>query len=102
MPRLIDRLLFNIPAAARLRGMNISVALTVAPMLAMLTLVLAACARDANTDAQRLPMTIRGVVNGASGPVADAVVQLQGSDVRIYAARPGSGWALGNHRHRLG
>lgn len=60
------------------------------PMLAVFAYVLVACARDANSDGQRLPMTIRGVVRSEAGPVSDAIVQLQGTTVRTTSDSNGA------------
>lgn len=60
-------------------------------VLPAILVVLAACAEQAGHESTaRLPATISGVVNGAGGPAAGAIVQVQGTPNQVRTAADGT------------
>jgi hypothetical protein len=66
-------------------------------VLPALLAVLAACADQAGLDSSaRLPTTVSGVVKNANGPVANAIVQVQGTSNQTTTAQDGTFTLHGN------
>jgi hypothetical protein len=70
---------------------NLPLALSSLVVLPALIVVLAACADQAGINSPaRLPATVTGVVTNANGPVAGAIVQLQGTPNQTTTAADGT------------
>jgi hypothetical protein len=60
------------------------------PVMLISLLTLAACVHAVRSEVPKLPVTVRGVVRGPSGPVAGALVMLQGTETRATSDADGS------------
>jgi hypothetical protein len=70
-------------------GVEIKVAV-LAPVLMTIAFLLSACVLDARDRQVRMPVTVSGKVTGATGPIGNAIVQVQGTANRTASADDGS------------